>query len=247
MDRSHGAGGVRGGTGDRGPADRDGWGHAVLVPVKAFRDAKVRLAPALPPEERAALAQAMGRRVIEAAAPLPVAVVCDDPEVASWARDLGALAIWEPGRGLNHAVGAGVASLARRGAGRVTVAHADLPLAAGLARVAGAATAGEIPGARRADDRVVLVPDRRRDGTNVVSVPTSRPFAFSYGPGSFRRHCARALALGLAVEVLSVPELAWDVDVPDDLTELPGLTALAGLPGFGGLPGFTGLSETSAR
>ncbi|MFP5327978.1 MAG: 2-phospho-L-lactate guanylyltransferase, partial [Acidimicrobiia bacterium] len=51
--------------------------QAVLVPVKGFRDAKVRLAPALPADRRAALARQMGEQVIAAAQGLPVAVVCD--------------------------------------------------------------------------------------------------------------------------------------------------------------------------
>src|SRR5437868_15349223 len=132
---------------------------AVLVPVKAFADAKLRLAPALPAAERSRLAQTMATHVLEVARPLPVAVVCDDPAVADWARGEGALVVWEPGRGLNGAVQAGVERLAVAGVRQVVVAHADLPLAGPLA------WAARFPG-------VTLVPDRRDDGTNVVSVPT---------------------------------------------------------------------------
>src|SRR5262249_17992680 len=183
-----------------------GWlGHeAVLVPVKAFRNAKVRLAPALSATERAALAQKMATRVVESAAGLPVAVVCDDPEVAAWARQLGALVIWEPGRGLNGAVQEGVARLSAAGAGLVAVAAGDLPLATDLrwiTRFSG----------------VTIVPDRRRDGTNVIGVPTDAGFTFSYGPGSFSRHLAEAKRVGRPVRVVHSLALAWDVDVPDDL------------------------------
>jgi 2-phospho-L-lactate guanylyltransferase len=58
----------------------------VLVPVKAFAEAKLRLAPALPPLARAELAKAMATAVLDAARPLPTAVVCDDLDVAAWAR-----------------------------------------------------------------------------------------------------------------------------------------------------------------
>src|ERR1700757_5280803 len=95
--------------------------EAVLVPVKAFRQAKVRLAPAMSEMDRAALARSMATRVVASAAGLPVAVVCDDREVAAWARDLGALVIWEPGRGLNGAVQEGVARLAAAGVRLVVV------------------------------------------------------------------------------------------------------------------------------
>jgi 2-phospho-L-lactate guanylyltransferase len=177
---------------------------AVLVPVKAFADAKVRLAPALPAPERARLAREMAGHVLDAALPLPTAVVCDDSEVADWARAKGALVVWEPGRGLNGAVQAGVERLAGAGAGHVIVAHADLPFAGSLA------WAARFPG-------VTLVPDRRDDGTNVAAVPTGAGFAFSYGPGSFQRHGAEARRLGLGLRVVREPLLAFDVDEPADL------------------------------
>jgi 2-phospho-L-lactate guanylyltransferase len=180
---------------------------AVLVPVKAFDDAKVRLAPALGPAERAALARAMAERVVAAARQLPVAVVCDDREVAGWARALGVLVVWEPGRGLNGAVEAGVARLAGLGVEQVVVAHADLPLADDLTWVA-------------EFDGVTLVPDRASDGTNVACVPADAGFRFAYGPGSFARHQAEARRLGLTLRVVHEPSLGWDVDIPADLTSL---------------------------
>ncbi len=181
--------------------------EAVLVPMKAFKDAKARLAPALSPDERANLARWMGERVLAAARPLPVTVACDDPDVAGWATRLGADVAWTPGLGLNGAVKAGVSKLARRDFGWVTVSHGDLPLAADLAGLGGAGSSAS----------VTLVPDRHDDGTNVARVPSEAGFHFSYGPGSLERHVAEAHRLGLSVEVLSRPLLAWDVDVPDDL------------------------------
>jgi 2-phospho-L-lactate guanylyltransferase len=183
---------------------------AVLVPVKAFREAKLRLADALPPASRIELARSMAEAVVAAARPLPVAVVCDDTEVAAWARSRGALIVWEPGRGLNGAVEQGVERLAAAGVERVVVAHADLPRAAGLADLAD----------RGGPDRAVLVPDRRRDGTNVAVLPAPSGFRFSYGPGSFARHQAEAGRLGLTVHVVDDPRLSLDIDVPADLDAL---------------------------
>ncbi|MGH9129820.1 MAG: NTP transferase domain-containing protein [Acidimicrobiales bacterium] len=222
-----------------GPAWEGSPQAAVLVPVKAFRHAKVRLAAALPFAQRAALARAMAARVLAAASPLPVAVVCDDDEVATWAGSLGARVIWEPGRGLNRAVASGVAHLAAEGVTQVTVAHADLPLAADLASVGLVASGGGASGAGASDQGpgpevrdlrlATLVPDRRLDGTNVLSVPTRSGFGFAYGPGSFWLHVVEALRLDLALQVLRRPQLAWDIDVPSDLTGLTGLTDLTDL------------------
>ena len=180
---------------------------AVLVPVKPFAQAKLRLAPALAGPERSRLARVMATHLVASAAPLAVAVVCDDVDVAAWARDLGALVVWQPEQGLNRAVEAGVEHLARAGAARVIVAHADLPLAGELSWVA--AFAG-----------VTLVPDRRDDGTNVACVPAGAGFRFAYGPGSFLRHAGEARRLGLPVRVVREPRLGHDVDLPPDLVAL---------------------------
>lgn len=177
---------------------------AVLVPVKAFALAKARLVPALDDAQRRSLVQEMAARVLRAARPLPVSVVCDDAEVAEWAEAHGASVVWTPARGLNGAVACGVAALAASGVTRVIVAHADLPLASELSPVADF-------------DGVTLVPDRHEIGTNVACVPTGGGFRFSYGPDSFRRHVAEAVRLGLGLRVMHEPLLAWDVDLPADL------------------------------
>jgi 2-phospho-L-lactate guanylyltransferase len=178
--------------------------NAVLVPVKSFAAAKQRLGSALPDAERRELVKTMAARVIVAAAPLAVAVVCDDAEVADWARQHGALVVWEPGRGLNGAVEAGVARLAELGVEMVTVVHADLPLARGV-------------GALDPFDGVTLVPDRQDNGTNLIRMPVDCGLRFSYGPGSFERHRQECARLELAVSVVRRPELAFDLDWPADL------------------------------
>lgn len=177
---------------------------AVLIPVKAFHLAKHRLAAVLDPGTRQSLARDLASGVVRAAGALPVYVVCDDAEVAAWARSLNATVLWRPGAGLNAAVTDGVSTLAALGINEVVVAHADLPLAADLGVVTGF-------------DGITLVSDRRRDGTNVLCLPAGSGFTFAYGPGSFARHRDEASRLGLAVRVLDEPSLAWDIDEPGDL------------------------------
>jgi len=176
----------------------------VLVPVKAFTDAKARLAAVLDDGERERLAQWTSERVLAAAGELPTYVACDDEAVASWARQHGATILWHPGVGLNAAVNNSVAALREAGVTDVIVAHGDLPRVHSLATVAQPGT-------------LTLVPDRHGDGTNVVGVPTAMPFQFAYGPGSFRRHLDAAIGAGLSVRVRRDPLLALDIDTPSDL------------------------------
>ncbi len=186
----------------------------VLIPVKAFARAKSRLAASLDPTQRAQLARSMATTVVRAAAPLPVTVVCDDDDVAAWATSVGASVEMTPGGGLNGAVTEAVDRLRARGVARVVIAHGDLPFARSFERFAPGAPDDLAP---RPANGVVIVPDRRRSGTNVLSVPTDSGFRFAYGTDSLDLHLAEADRLGLPTEVWSLDDLGWDVDEPEDL------------------------------
>lgn len=177
-----------------------------MVPIKAFSEAKHRLSESMAPTQRDRLARWMATRVVNAAAPLGVIVVCDSDGVASWSRDQGAAVAWTPGLDLNGALTAALEKVAGAGIPRAIIAHADLPFAADLQRFT------EL-GARE----IAIVPDRRRDGTNVMSVPTSVAIDLQYGPGSFSRHRTAAEGAGLTVTVIEDERLGWDVDEPEDL------------------------------
>lgn len=175
----------------------------MLIPVKAFHAAKARLAPSIPDADRRRLARFMAERVVLAAAPHPTFVACDDEQVAAWADDLGAQVLWSPGLGLNGAIDQGVDTIRGKGADHVVISHGDLPLAEHLG---GVAHAGQ----------VVLVPDRRRDGTNVLARPCDVAVPASYGAGSFLVHLRAAMATGAPVGVRIDRRLAIDIDTIDD-------------------------------
>lgn len=181
---------------------------AVVVPLKSFDLAKGRLSEVLDPCERARLAQKMATGVLAAAHDLPKWVVCGDADVARWALGHDAGVIWREPTGLNNAAQAGVDWCASEGHSRAIVAHGDLPLATDLTWLAD-----------RTED-VIVVTDRRHDGSNVVVVPTVAGFKFQYGPGSAAKHHAEAKRLGLTCAVIEDEELGWDVDTPEDLQGL---------------------------
>ena len=178
---------------------------AVLVPVKRFTAAKGRLTGVLSDADRARLAEWVASRVLASIAELPTFVACDDDEVASWAESRGAQVLWGPGLGLNGAVDDGVERITSRGFEHILVAHADLGRPDALASVARAGC-------------ITLVPDRRRDGTNVMAFPVSSPLRASYGRASFSRHLAQAQAnRTVEFEVRADPDLGFDLDTAHDL------------------------------
>ena len=178
-----------------------------LVPIKAFAAAKGRLAPVLDADGRVRLVRSMAAHVLEACAPLPVVVACDDRDVAAFAEEHGATVSWTPGLGLNGAVEATVAHLAGLGAQYVTIVHADLPLC-------------EAIGTLEHTDGVTLAPDRHRRGTNLLRIPAASGFSTRFGRDSLRRHLDECERHGLEATVLDRDDLAFDVDVPADLDEL---------------------------
>jgi 2-phospho-L-lactate guanylyltransferase len=184
----------------------------IVVPLRSFEQAKIRLADVLDHDARIELARSMARRVVDAGAGYPLAIVSSAPEVQAWARETHADVLRDPGS-LDGAADTGRAWAAERGLARYAIVHADLPQAESFDAIV---RDGAAPVA-------VLVPDHRGDGTPVLSLPTATEFTFAYGPGSAARHEAEATRRGLAVRVVHDPALAFDVDVPADLERLQGI------------------------
>jgi 2-phospho-L-lactate guanylyltransferase len=189
----------------------------VLVPLKSFTMAKTRLEDFFTPAERADLSRWMATRVLAAAAPLECIVVCDDREVAAFAREHGAAVHWTPGSDLNRALSSAVGAMQTRGVDRVVIAAGDLPFAHDLG------TPEVLSGSPLQPGEVLVVGDRHNDGTNVMSFSTADPVTPSYGPGSLRRHVTRARRSGLAVREVYDEALAWDIDTHQDLLTPPHL------------------------
>ena len=179
---------------------------AALIPIKAFHEAKERLAPRCSPEVRERLARWTAEQVIAAAGGLDLFVVCDDEAVAGWAEERGA-----------HVLLAGRQGPQQRGQRRgrrrslrsaTTTSWSPTPTSPDRDRCGRWSRAGAI----------TLVPDRRDDGTNVISFPTECGMPRRVRAGSFRRHLAAALALRRCrVEVVRDRFLALDIDTPADL------------------------------
>lgn len=194
----------------------------VVVPIKALRDAKQRLAAVLSPQERGDLVLAMARDVLDAVIAVVgrrhVRVCCGDEAGAELARQLGVGVLRDQAghSGLNAIVTDAATALSGDGYRRLLVIHADLPWlsAADVAAASGFAA-----------DQLLLVPDHSGDGSNLLGWGLRTGFIAGYGEGSCARHRARAAAAGLR---LHTPELPWaslDVDCPQDLALLAGAAA----------------------
>ena len=183
---------------------------AVVIPIKAFEQAKDRLSGVLSTDQRALLARTTALGVLESVRGASVFVVCDNPEVSQWATSHGATVVHQSQPGLNVAAHEGIS--AAREYERVMIVHSDLPLPRRLR---------ELLSSTVASNTVTIVPDRHRDGTNVLIIPSGVGFTCHYGAKSFEAHTAEATKLGLPLQIVEDDELALDIDTPDDLNALP--------------------------
>ena len=186
-----------------------------IVPVKPLRRGKSRLAEVLTQDERADLNRRLLVHTLETLTAIPeiehVLVVSRDPGALALARDHGARTVQENGTPQLNVALARATILAKNYATRgVLIVPADLPLLtpedvrAMLEKV-------------KAPPVVVVAPDRHREGTNALLVCPAGLIEYDFGPGSFQRHCNRALQAGARLEVCDLPSLALDVDLPEDL------------------------------
>lgn len=191
-----------------------------VIPAKSPSEAKSRLAPALSPGERAALARRLLGGVVRAALSSPgldgAIVVSASPEMRALAASLGACAWPDPPSTardpLNAAIEEGCCRAVALGADAALVLPADLPLLAPGVVTEFLDEAGDVA--------VAIAPDRSGFGTNALLLRPPRAIDPAFGPDSYARHRASARARGLSVATVRLPELVFDLDTPADLMRL---------------------------
>lgn len=187
-----------------------------LLPVKNPVHAKVRLSGLLTPAQRERLARLMYEEMLEklcSARGLDrVAVVTSDQAAATQARRAGALVFEEQEqRGHSHSADAAARRAMSLGALTVLLAPIDVPLA----------TAAEIEElAGRAGEGVVIVPSEDGAGTNALLRTPPDVIDSRFGPGSFELHLRQARERGVPAEVARPAGLMFDIDTPEDVSEL---------------------------
>lgn len=187
----------------------------VIVPIRSFARAKSRLSSVLDTDQRGTLARRCAEQVLVRAGLDRSTVVCDDPEVTKWATDLGVDVVGVGSSGLNPSLQEALPRVvASWHPSEVLIVHADLVFPDALRDLDAL-----LPGSDDVSTRVVVIPDRHRDGTNVLALGSAvaRTWRFAYGPGSFQAHCDQARALGADLRIIEHPDLGIDLDTPEDL------------------------------
>ncbi|MFN0108970.1 MAG: 2-phospho-L-lactate guanylyltransferase [Blastocatellia bacterium] len=189
----------------------------ILIPVKDLTRAKQRLAALMNQPERTRLAWAMLENTFAAAARVRsidrVAVVTLYQPAIELAQKFGMEVILETEQISESAsVDFGSREAAKLGAEAVLRLPIDLPLI----------TAEDIETVLAADQSepsVVIVPSRDGTGTNAILRRPPTLFPSHFGTGSLAKHIREAEQASASCTLLDLPNIALDIDEPEDLAE----------------------------
>ncbi len=204
----------------------------VIVPVKTLVEAKSRLAPALTTAQRRNLAFRMADHTLGVLQTLlkkgliaGFVTISRDPVVRTLAQKYGGVFLPEKinGTSADAALNAALAQAARWTTANFSptallILHSDLPFLRweDLANILRQAE-------NKPEEKIaVLSPDRHNRGTNglLLRPPDLLDFDFLFGENSFKKYLDFINAKGVRPEVLPLPNLAFDLDYPEDLAAL---------------------------
>ncbi len=184
-----------------------------IIPVKSLREGKGRLSTVLGAAERNALNIELLDHMLSVTAAFPGAsrtiVVSPDQDVLDRAEAAGAQSLLDTAGDLNAALDRAACHAADDGADGILIVPVDLPQS----------RPGDLLALASCGHGVAIAPDRRGIGTNALYVAPPDALPFRFGDNSFLAHLAVARDAGLSAEILTLPNLAFDIDTPDDYRE----------------------------
>lgn len=185
-----------------------------IVPVKPLRRGKSRLAGTLSEDARTELNRALLQHTLETLSELKevdeVLVVSRDPNALTIARNHGARTVQEDGQPhLNTALKRATVVAQVYATRGVLILPADLPLITreDIQVLLDRAVKPPV---------VVIAPDRHGKGTNALLIAPAGLIEYDFGENSFQRHCEQAKKAGARLEIVNLPSLGLDLDMPED-------------------------------
>ncbi|MBW3591649.1 MAG: 2-phospho-L-lactate guanylyltransferase [Actinobacteria bacterium] len=182
----------------------------ILIPVKRFDRAKLRLSQRLTPADRRRLGLAMLADVLRSTEKWPHRlVVTEDPDAEAVGVSFGCDLVRDPRKGLNSAIVAGSQRAAEMGATSLLVLPADVPLV----------SSDDIAELFGRPEQVVVVASGD-GGTNALMRRPPHAIPPAFGPASARRHLDLADQAGLETARMELSSLLLDIDRYADLAAL---------------------------
>lgn len=195
-----------------------------IVPVKPLRRGKSRLSEILTEDKRSQLNHHLFSHTLDVLLQVntisDILVVSRDSHVLTEAREKQVRTVTENGTPeLNNALRrASLFSNVFSNEG-VLIVPADLPMLTPQ-------DVEDFLAQRTHPPMMVISPDRRRQGTNMLLINPADLITFSFGMDSFSKHCDLASQKGAEVIVYENERIALDLDVPEDYDILRSTSSL---------------------
>ena len=186
-----------------------------IVPVKALRRGKSRLAGVLSENDREILNQSLLKHTMFVLRQVPeiqeILVVSSDTAVLALARENGARTVLEDGNpGLNTALKRATKVAQLYSAQGILIVPSDLPLIT-------KSDIDEIVENAQTQPIVVIAPGRRNEGTNALLLKPPGLIDYQFGEQSFQKHTNQTEERKIPLIIINSPTLGLDLDYPEDL------------------------------
>jgi 2-phospho-L-lactate/phosphoenolpyruvate guanylyltransferase len=198
-----------------------------VVPVKPLSQAKSRLMDLLDDQERQEFVLQMVRHTLQILTEWQkidgVLVISADPDILEAAVGYGVDLLLEPDvPGLNRSLYRANDILRGEDCDGIIVIPIDLPYLNHL-------YLDQMLPTKFISPMVCIAPDHHLQGTNILLVAPIGAIPYRFGRGSFHKHIQSAQKRGIPTQIVNLPELAFDVDLPADYPKAVQLLNAKGL------------------
>lgn len=186
-----------------------------IIPVKPFDFGKSRLSSVLSDQERRSLNVHLFSNtfnVVQSAPAIKITlVISQDQEVLTLTEKGGGIGLVEKEMDLNGSLQNATEYALQRGAESVLIIPADLPMISKVElQQAVKARYSALP-------EMMIAPDRKGKGTNLLMVSPPGTIEYQFGVDSFRRHTEQARKKNITIRICSIPSFGVDLDLPEDI------------------------------
>jgi len=185
-----------------------------IIPIKPLRRGKSRLSSVLSEEKREGLNQYLLTSTLQCLRKINeidhILVVSYDPSALSLARKHGARTVLENrNTNINRALRKATLAAKVFKSSKILVVPADLPLLTGDDLLSVIGESGDPP-------EIVIVPDKKMSGTNMLLINPIGAIKYDFGEWSFRKHIEQAERKKINIKICSRKNLSFDLDLPED-------------------------------
>ena len=185
-----------------------------IIPIKPLRRGKSRLSSVLSEDKREGLNQYLLSSTLQCLKNIReidhILVISYDPTALTLARKFGARTVLENrNTNINRALRKATIAAKAINSSKILIIPADLPLITKDDILAVIKFSGNPP-------EIVIVPDRKMSGTNVLLINPIGAIKYDFGEWSFRKHIEQAERKKINIKICERNNLSFDLDLPED-------------------------------